>query len=239
MGSICNQTCQLKATGVQSAQFLQALSVMEEWHKHWVPMPIPSLSQYAEDVDLLQVVQLDSSHPLKQAVEMAKSQSHHFPNDLELGVFVRDDQGLVVFVPSKAYIACLKEHQVLTWVSESCDYDEAERSWMVTFTTDWVPVYDYFRFLGLIGIVVIVEYAAEFLEYVGDYTYIDHKSTDTRYDGEEAKLHMLKRWGCGVEEAWFIGAGDYDTFEDYCQGRTLTNPEIVALIKAYFDKKEI
>ena len=154
---------ELHATSVRSAQFLQALSVMEEWHEHWVPMPIPSLSQYAEDVDLLQVVQLDSSHPLKQAVEMVNSQSHHFPNDLELGVFVRDAQDLVVFVPSKAYIAYLKEHQVLTWISEFGDYDETERSWTVAFTTDWVPVYDYFRFLGLMEIPFTVEYAAEFL----------------------------------------------------------------------------
>ena len=237
MATTCDQMCRLHATSVRSAQFLQALSVMEEWHKYGVPMPIPSLSEYAEDMDPLQVMQLDSSHSLKQAVEMVKNQSHHIPNDLELGVYVRDDQGLAVFVPSKAYLACLKEFQLLTWISEFGDYDETERSWTVAFTTDWVPVYDYFRFLGLMGIVVTVEYAAEFLEYVGDYTYIDHQSTDIRYDGEEAKLHMLKRWGCGVEEAWFIGAGDYDTFEAYSQGRTLTNPELVALIKAYYDNK--
>lgn len=73
MGNNCDQTCQFKATNVRSAQFLQALSAMEEWNQNKVPMPIPPLSQYAEDLAPSQVIQLDPSHPFKQAVETAKT----------------------------------------------------------------------------------------------------------------------------------------------------------------------
>ena len=42
---------------------------------------------------------------------------------------------------------------------------------------------------------------------------------------------MLKDGGVVLKKPGLL-AGDYDTFEAYSRGRTLTNPELVALIKA-------
>ena len=128
MGNNCAQTCQFKAKSVRSEQFLRALHAMEEWEQDKVPMPIPPLSQYAEDLDPSQMIQLDSSHPFKQSVETAKIPSNHLPEDLERGDFVRDNDGHTILVPSKGYIAYLKEYQWFKWVSESSNYDEAENS---------------------------------------------------------------------------------------------------------------
>ena len=206
--------------------------------KSGTKIPIPPLSDYAEDVDPSQVIQLDHSHPFQQAVETAKTRANHLPEDLELGDFVRDNDGHTIFVPSKGYIAYLKEYQWLKWISESEDYDEAKNSWSVIFTSNWVPVDDYFRFLGLMGVEVYVEYFDEFMEYAGEYQYKNHEGVDQCYEGDEAILYMIKKLEEPVQDVWCLNVMEYNSFEEYTQHREHSNPELIAMIKAYYDNKQ-
>lgn len=66
MGNTIDQTCQFLATDVRSEQFLKKLIAMPEWDQKGIPMPIPTLEEYAEDIDPSKVLSLDSSNPLKK-----------------------------------------------------------------------------------------------------------------------------------------------------------------------------
>lgn len=151
---------------------------------------------------------------------------------------MRDNDGQTTFVPSKGYIAYLKEYQWFKWVSESSDEDEAENSWMVIFTSNWVPVYDYFRFLGLMGIEVNVEYFDEFIGYAGEYQYKNYEEVDQFYENDEAILYMIKKLEEPVQDVWCLNLVEYNTFEEYTQHQEHTNAELLAMIKGYYDNKQ-
>ena len=69
MGSNCDQTCQFTAITNSGAIFLASVSTLKEWSsENAVPMPIPSLPQYAEDIVPKDVVALDQNDPLQQAI---------------------------------------------------------------------------------------------------------------------------------------------------------------------------
>ena len=237
MANNCDQTCQFTAITNSGAVFLASVSAMKEWSsENAVPMPIPSLTQYAEDIDPKNVVALDQNDPLQQAIVNAKTQANFFPAEVELGVCICDTENNIQFIPSKGYIAYLQEYQWLKWISEMGTYHD--QSWYVIFTSNWSPVYDYFRFLGLMGIEVSVDYFDEFLEFAGDYQYTNHKGIDHSYDGDEGYLYFLKKSEWSVEDAWFLNVTDHNSFEEYSKYHEHYNPELITLIKKYYETKK-
>jgi len=236
MGNTIDQTCQFLATDARSEQFLKKLIAMPEWDQKGIPMPIPTLEEYAEDIDPSKVLSLESSNPLKKAVDVAKDRANHIPEDLQLGVFVHSAENDPIFVPSKGYIEYLKEYQWLKTTEDWRDYDESKKSWLVIFTSNWSPVFDYFRFLGLMGIDMTVDWFEEFHDAAGEFHYKGHEIVRQEHDGEEALIYLIKKdWE--IETFPRLTLDEHDSFTKFSQNTQLTNPELIALVKAYYDNK--
>lgn len=141
-------------------------------------------------------------------------------------------------MPSKGYIEYLKEYQWLKTTEERRDYDESKKSWLVIFTSNWTPVFDYFRFLGLMGIDMTVDWFEEFHDDAGEFHYKGHEIVRQEHGGEEALIYLVNK-GWEVEPACYrLGLDEHDSFTKFSQNTQLTNPELIALVKAYYDNKD-
>ena len=186
MGNNIDQTCTFFAETKRSVQFLNDLSKLNDWNQEDISMPIPDLSEYAEDVASSRVLSLHKKSKLAKFYEACSTDI-----SITLGVFVQGKEKSPYFIPSKKYIDYLQENQFLKGVS---DYDEAGGGeWSVTFTSNWSPVFEYFDFLGLMGITVHVDYFDEMPEYAGEYSVGNYKKVDKCFYEDEGKLYLIKK----------------------------------------------